>query len=104
MEDLPGTTKGDFEGNIWTTNQQHFQDVGLGMCLIVFCTFIKVDPFESLTHNDATVCAKLFGPVTDFCYGVKVCVLKDIAKIQKLADAGWPPRCLYTSFYFCMLA
>ena len=68
MEDLPGTTKGDFEGNIWTTNQQHFQDVGLGMLLFVFGTFIKVDPFESLTKNDATVCANLFGPATDVFY------------------------------------
>ena len=59
------TTKGDFEGNIWTTNQRHFQNVGLGMCLMVFDTFIKTDPFESLTENDATVCAKLFGPATD---------------------------------------
>ena len=58
------------------------------MFFVVVDTFIKTDGFESLTQNDATVCAKLFGPVTDFCYGVKVCVLKDIAKIQKLADAG----------------
>ena len=65
------TTKGDFEGNIWTTNQRHFQNVGLDMFLFVLDTFIKVDPFESLTKNDATVCAKLFGPVTDFCDGVK---------------------------------
>ena len=65
------TTKGDFEGNIWTTNQRHFQNVGLGMCLCVSGTFIKVDPFESFTKNDATVCAKLFGPGTDVFYEVK---------------------------------
>ena len=35
-------------------------------------TCIKVDPFGPNTENDATVCAKLFGPVTDFFYGVKV--------------------------------
>ena len=63
--------KGDFEGNIWTTSQRHFQNVGLDMCLVVLGTFIKVDPFESLTENDATVCAKLFGPATDLFYGVK---------------------------------
>ena len=66
------TTKGDFEGNIWTTNQRHFQNVGLGMCVfIVFGTFIKADGFESLTENDATVCAKLFRPILDLCYGVE---------------------------------
>ena len=65
------TTKGDFEGNIWTTNQRYFQNVGLGMLLIVFDTFIKVDPFESLTKNDATVYAKLFGPISDLIYLVK---------------------------------
>ena len=65
------TTKGDFEGNIWTTSQRHFQNVGLGMLLIVFGTFIKVDPFGPKTENDATVCAKLFGPATDLFYGLK---------------------------------
>ena len=65
------TTKGDFEGNVWTTNQQHFQHVGLGMCLFVFGTFIKVDSFGPNTENDATVCAKLFGPTTEVFYGVK---------------------------------
>ena len=91
MEDLPGTTKGDFEGNIWTTNQQHFQDVGLGMFLCVFGTFIKVDPFESLTKNDATVCAKLFGPTTDFVYGVKVCFCRKLPKPKIWPMRGSPP-------------
>ena len=49
-----------------------FSKCGLGMFLIVFGTFIKVDPFGPKTKNDATVCAKLFGPATDFCYWVKV--------------------------------
>ena len=65
------TTKGDLEGNIWTTNQQHFQNVGLGMFLFVLGTFIKVDPFGPKTENDATVCAKLFGPATEFVHRVK---------------------------------
>ena len=39
------------------------------VCVAVVDTFIKVDPFESLTKNDAIVCAKLFGPTTDFCMG-----------------------------------
>ena len=71
MEDLPCTTKGDFAGNIWTTNQQHFQNVGLGMWLIVFDTFIKADGFGSLTKNDTTGGAHLFRPILDFVYGLK---------------------------------
>ena len=58
------------------------------MCWVVFGTFIKTDPFESLTENDATVCAKLFGPAPDFCYGDTMWFLKEMAKIPKMADAG----------------
>ena len=39
---------------------------------MVFGTFIKVDPFGPLTENDAMGGAKLFGPTTDFVYGLKV--------------------------------
>ena len=46
------------------------QNVGLGMFFVVFDTFIKADGFGSLTKNDATACAKVFGPVTDFVHGV----------------------------------
>ncbi len=41
------------------------------MFLMVFDTFIKTDPFGSLTGNDATGGTKLFGPTTDFLYGAK---------------------------------
>ena len=37
----------------------------------VFNTFIKADGFESLTKNDATVCAKLFGPTTVLVYWIE---------------------------------
>ena len=40
--------------------------------LMVFGTFIKVDPFRSSTENDATGGAHLFGPTIDVLYGVKV--------------------------------
>ena len=55
---------------------------------VVSDTFIKVDPFESLTKNDATVCAKLFGPVTDLLLWGKMLFLKEMTKIQKMTDAG----------------
>ena len=47
------------------------------MFLLVFDTFIKTDPFGSLTKNDATVGTKLFGPTRDLFYGVKVRFLKE---------------------------
>ena len=41
-----------------------FSNVGFGMLLMVFDTFIKTDPFESVTKNDATGGAHLFRPTT----------------------------------------
>ena len=67
------TTKGDFEGNLKTTIRRHFHNVGRDMFLIVFDTFIKTDPFGSLTKNDATVGTKLFGPTKDLFCGIIVC-------------------------------
>jgi len=42
-----------------------------GIIFNVFGTFIRSNPFESLTKNDATGGAHLFRPTTDFCYGIK---------------------------------
>ena len=65
------TTKGDFEANIWTNVWRRFQNVGWHTFLFVFDTFIQVDWFGSSTENDTTGGTKLFGPTTDFLYGVR---------------------------------
>ena len=64
--------------------------------MLVLDTFIKVDPFKSLTENDAIVCAKLFEPATVFFLWGKSAFLKEMAKIKKMADVGWPSRADYT--------
>ena len=81
---IRNTTQGDFEGDIWTTNQRHFQNVGLGMCLVVLGTFIKTGGFGSLTENDATGGAHLFGPTTDLFYGLKHRFLRKCPKSQNV--------------------
>ena len=76
LEDLGGPTryhKGGFRGQYIDNESATFSKCWFRHVFVVFDTFIKTNGFESLTENDATVCAKLFGPTTDFVYGVKVC-------------------------------
>ena len=51
---------------------------------VVLDTFIRSDPLESLTENDATGGAHLFRPTTDFVYGVKGRFWRKCPKIKNM--------------------
>ena len=87
------TTKGDFEANIWTNVQRRFHNVGWHTFLMVLGPFIKVDPFGSSTKNDATGGPHLFGPTTDFCYGIKVRFWRKCPTFFFFASRNGKPFC-----------